>query len=918
MEVKLSQLFKEVEARIGAEAIVNKFYYSKEKAPSVLRLRTCNKSSPKIERITHKGYLKILAFSDYRTQSIEELFHLLRQLKEKPDLIIYAGDDVDRFAPLREELFRFNYNGHHEVERVWVSDDGRSWSSPLYGFILRLPRIGANEDTARSRISIVIEFIDALHDKWRENKILREKDIEELLEDYPSFQLRRESSKVDGMKIDVVDSSRGTVLVSLLEVAPGDYAPDFLSGYFVLYMLVKNCEPSSITIKRIREDQNFAYFHISTDGQRRNIFEELASYARYGLVAIIGNDDTGADRFRISGKNVYEIHNTWVSIGHLLIVGLEGSTCELGPSGEYSEGSVRLRLELAREISEGKKLLIVSHSPPRGVLDRAMRFGDEAIGSMALRDFIEEGGNNVTLVVCGHVHRCGGKYEKINNTTIVNVSSHDDPFSNANVAWILLNQNGEVEEIKWLKLPSLLETILKEHDGEERLLHLQREARLSKNEVLTFMKAYNMYGNKLLEDLPELAGIKFRYGFSWSNIFRLYDYGVKTPESITGSVYKNILKESCGIDKVHLKRAYAKLLREREKGNIYLISPIPIPDNNHIVVFDTEYSATTGVLYGFLDMESGEIKQFWFEEKHKAQEYLRTKLNKVFVHWGGLDRSLLQQELNCRASTLNLLYFVQTSLVAPISSASLREVHGVLYGTIEREEFWKRSFYEKNGLDKLVLCNKILREPNDAEARVELADANKADILALQHLIEKLRELNGGVRLHLRKVDERETIKETVHPMMSKDMLYNVIHRFYENMVKRMKRKQKYRTKKLIISELPRREREFLTLFKVLRKALIFSKQGDIKKSKFYLGLVKREWNFLRNELPDELQVKIESLIRNVHSAHAIEKIERDLRQTTVEYLERNITSNLLSEFKKAILEQDKLLEKKALMKKLK
>ncbi|MEM3645431.1 MAG: hypothetical protein QXR61_08215 [Candidatus Bathyarchaeia archaeon] len=98
---------------------------------------------------------------------------------------------------------------------------------------------------------------------------------------------------------------------------------------------------------------------------KRNIFEELASYARYRLAAIIGNDDVGADRSRIYGRNVYEIHNTWVNIGRLLIVGLEGSTCGLGPSGGYSEGSVRLRLELAREISEGKKLLIVSHSPPR-------------------------------------------------------------------------------------------------------------------------------------------------------------------------------------------------------------------------------------------------------------------------------------------------------------------------------------------------------------------------------------------------------------------------------------------------------------------------------------------------------------------------------------------------------------------------
>lgn len=780
MKVKLSQLLKDAQTRIEIENILNEFYYGKQKPPLV---STCNKHLPKIKRIAHEGELRILAFSDYRTQKIEELFHLLRHLKEKPDLIIYAGDDVNRFAPLREELFHFSYNDDHELKRVWVSDDSRSWSSPSYGFILRLPKMGADENTARSRIFEVIEFISALYGRWRENKTLSEKDLEELLAEYPRFKLRRRRSDLGKVKIDIdiVDGSIGTTIVSLLglgeDISKG-FVPAFSSCYFELYNLIKKREPSSITVKRVSEDRDYAYFHISMNEPKRNIFEELASCAKYGLIAIIGNSDVGADRFRIYGRNVYEIHNTWINIGQLLIVGLEGSTCGLGSSGNYSEGSVRLRLELAREISKGRKLLIVSHSPPRGVLDRAMRFGDNAIGSLALRDFLEES-NNVTLVVCGHVHRCGGKYEKINNATIINVSSHDDPFSRANIAWIVLDQNGEVKEIKWLKLPSLLETILREYDGEERLLHLQKEVGLSENEAALFMEAYHKHGNRLLDDLPELANIKYRYGFSWSNVFRLYDYGVKAPESITKAIYEKVLEESRGIDKVHLKRAYTKVLREREKGDIYLISPIPIPDNNQIVIFDMEYSTTTGVLYGFLDLESGEFKQFWFDEKPKAQEYLRTKLNKVFIHWGGSDRSLLQRELNCQASTINLLYFVQTSLVAPISSANLCEVHDALYGKVE-DEFWKRSFYEKSGLDKLVLCNRILREPSDAKARKELADANKADILALQHIIEKIRQLKSGIRLHPCEVDKHESIKEMIHPIVNQDVFNSIVHSFVQ------------------------------------------------------------------------------------------------------------------------------------------
>ncbi|MEM0049404.1 MAG: hypothetical protein QW424_00720 [Candidatus Bathyarchaeia archaeon] len=761
---------------VEAEGALNEFYCS---VSPVWRLRTCNIYLPRIERIAHEGRLKIIAFSDYRTQKIEELLCLLKNLEEKPDLIIYAGDDVDRFAPLWVEALNFNC-GDRELEQIQIKADYMTWSSPRYGFILRLPKASMDESAVKNRIYEMIKFIDALYSRLCESKTLSERDLKELLAGYQSFQLRYRRSGSCGVEIDVVDCDTGTTIMSLREENLRSLVPNLLSSSFLtLYNLIKEGGASSLVIRKVREDSDYAYFHILVGGPERNIFEELASYARYGLAAIIGNDDTGPDRFRIYGRNVYEIHNTWIDMGRILIVGLEGSTCGFGPSGHYSEGSVRLRLELAREFSEGKKLVIVSHSPPRGVLDRAMRFGDEAIGSLALRDFLEEEGNNVVLIICGHVHRCGGMHEKINNATVINVSSHDDPFSKANVAWIVLDQYGGIEEIKWLKIPSLVETIMKESCGEEKLLRLQREARLSRNEAELFIEACRKYGKKLFDDLTELAGIKHRYGFSWSNIFKLYEYGIRAPESITEAAFRRALKESRGIDKVHLKRAYAKVLREREKETVYLINSIPIPDNNQLVIFDTEYSGSIGVLYGFLDAESGELKQFWFDEKPKAQEYLRTKLNKVFIHWGGSDRSLLQQELGCRAPTINLLYFVQTSLVAPISSANLREVHDALCGALEGD-FWKRSFYGIDGLDKLILCNRILSEPDNAEAREELAAANKADILALQHVIEKIRQLNSGARLHPYKMEKQGPLQGTTHPIVSQEQLNRIICRFME------------------------------------------------------------------------------------------------------------------------------------------
>ena len=48
--------------------------------------------------------LKILAFSDYRVQNIELLIEFLQKMRTKPDLILYGGDDVDRFVEYKREL----------------------------------------------------------------------------------------------------------------------------------------------------------------------------------------------------------------------------------------------------------------------------------------------------------------------------------------------------------------------------------------------------------------------------------------------------------------------------------------------------------------------------------------------------------------------------------------------------------------------------------------------------------------------------------------------------------------------------------------------------------------------------------------------------------------------------------------------
>jgi len=47
--------------------------------------------------------MKILAFSDWRIQNIEKLIEYVKELSEKPDFIIYAGDDIGRFNKIPEK-----------------------------------------------------------------------------------------------------------------------------------------------------------------------------------------------------------------------------------------------------------------------------------------------------------------------------------------------------------------------------------------------------------------------------------------------------------------------------------------------------------------------------------------------------------------------------------------------------------------------------------------------------------------------------------------------------------------------------------------------------------------------------------------------------------------------------------------------
>jgi Icc-related predicted phosphoesterase len=160
-----------------------------------------------------------------------------------------------------------------------------------------------------------------------------------------------------------------------------------------------------------------------------NYFEALAAHARFGLVAVIGNDDVPSTRRLIRGRKVHEVHSKPFRVGQFLFVGVDGapiSKDDVSP-GYTLHSEQDIWRHLKQQVPKGFKgtVVLVSHAPPRGLLDDASRFGVRQIGSVSVRRFIDEC-RQVALVVCGHAHLCGGRKIQHSEVTILNIASHDN------------------------------------------------------------------------------------------------------------------------------------------------------------------------------------------------------------------------------------------------------------------------------------------------------------------------------------------------------------------------------------------------------------------------------------------------------------------------------------------------------------
>jgi len=303
---------------------------------------------------------KILAFSDWRVQPFAPLCDYI--LKYQPDLVLYAGDDTERFGPIPRESLATLLNDFEGLHAEMKPE------------------------------SVLVSSSNTTDKRFR-------KDVTECL-------------------------GQALILSDLVATAKSE-------GVWII--------PSES-----RKKEN-CLFYWETGMSEPSYAEQLAALSKLGLGAVIGNDCSSRDKLRLNRNKVYDLHQNPLVKNKIAVLGLEGAP--VGGPGivlyEEEDALSHLETQWKQASSIGfDRSILVTHAPPRGILDLSTRFGVNHIGSEAVRSFIEA--HNINLVICGHSHINGGKYTELSGVTILNIASHDHRDALGKVATIELIDDSQI------------------------------------------------------------------------------------------------------------------------------------------------------------------------------------------------------------------------------------------------------------------------------------------------------------------------------------------------------------------------------------------------------------------------------------------------------------------------------------------
>jgi len=133
-------------------------------------------------------------------------------------------------------------------------------------------------------------------------------------------------------------------------------------------------------------------------------------------VVVPGNSESVEELLQAcrSWKTAHVLHGSQVTIAGIPFFGIGGGI-PITPFGSWSyDFTEDEAYDLLRECPAGG--VLVSHSPPAGVLD--VSSDGRSLGSQAVRETILI--KKPDLVVCGHIHGSAGQIDQIGETTVIN------------------------------------------------------------------------------------------------------------------------------------------------------------------------------------------------------------------------------------------------------------------------------------------------------------------------------------------------------------------------------------------------------------------------------------------------------------------------------------------------------------------
>jgi Icc-related predicted phosphoesterase len=481
--------------------------------------------------------MRILAVSDLRTQPLDDLAEVVSETR--PDLVVYAGDDVLRLGEV-PDCVHVNLAARN-LERRLAKDSAEkpARSSPN----LRLYRKKSEQNSVGpiwgASLTIAVGVL------VRAERLEQRPTSDEALQAHDFGRSPRRHHR------------------------PRRYLRHIAGSWWVL------C--------------------VSRKPRRSKKLIAALERVPHGLAGVLGNDCRAEHRLVFDQPGFRNLHAEPLFVDGIALLGLQGAPADPG-IGYLLRGIPETRQHLERQLlaAAGKPAILVSHAPPRGVLDLAMRFGIDQIGCEVVREHLDA--KTFAGVICGHVHRCGGKTRSVAGTPVINIASHDgegDPIEAAII------ETG----------PSGIESVTL------KTFHQDRHLAIS---------------------LPEVG--KARFG-------HLAACGLDTIDAVADASQERLREP--------LKSAAAKVqkhARARLDGNP-IINPVGRPLPSPLLFLDTEYSSAGGDapwLVGVLPADQDKVLQFIQLDPDKQGEMiewldatLEQHPNGILTTWGASDRVVL-------------------------------------------------------------------------------------------------------------------------------------------------------------------------------------------------------------------------------------------------------------------------------------